>query len=212
MDTNADLPDSDPLADVVDALWAEEYDVERPLPGVLHVTGRFSNPERIALRAAGQANDRPVAIWATSHRGDWVLVCWRRPELVTITQKGATPQRWRHRRLPPTLNPGAQTFLDGASSPFDIVTRPKHQPTADARAVLDEFGITEPAPPGWVPPVVEVPVPSERFVPVAAARPKRAPRAPKPKAEPVKPAEPEVRICPNCFMALPATGVCDNCA
>jgi hypothetical protein len=23
--------------------------------------------------------------------------------------------------------------------------------------------------------------------------------------------EPEVRICPRCYMALPATGVCDNC-
>ena len=23
--------------------------------------------------------------------------------------------------------------------------------------------------------------------------------------------EPEVKICPHCFMALPATGVCDNC-
>jgi hypothetical protein len=24
-------------------------------------------------------------------------------------------------------------------------------------------------------------------------------------------AEPQVKICPRCFMALPATGVCDNC-
>ncbi len=198
---------ADPFAEVVEALHSEQYDVERPLPGVLHVTGRFSNPERIALRAAARAGDRPIGVWATSHRGDWVLVCWDRPELVTITQRGETPQRWRHRRLPDRLKPDAQTFLEGASSPFDIVTRPKHQPTDAARAILDRFGITEPHPPGWVPPVVEAPPPVESVVPTAKPKRPAAPR--KPKAEP-KP-EPVTAICPTCFMALPATGVCDSC-
>ncbi|WP_141003907.1 hypothetical protein [Nocardioides humi] len=135
------------LANLIDQLQSEEYDVTEPLPGVLHVTGRFSNPERIALRAAAEAGDVALAVWATSHHDDWALVAWDRPDLVTITQKGATPQRWRHRRPPATLRPDAQTFLEGASSPFDIVTRPKHQPTDAAREVLTRFGITDPPPP-----------------------------------------------------------------
>lgn len=209
MDTDAAPADRNPLSTVLEALQDEEYQVEEPLPGVLHVTGRFSNPERIALRAAAVSGDGPVALWATSHRGDWVLVCWTRPELVTIVQRGEAPQRWRHRRLPETLNPDAQTFLEGASSPFDLVTRPKHQPTDAARAVLEGFGIDAPHPPGWVPPAVTVPTPVESVVP-AAAKPKRAaaPRKPKVEAKP----EPVTAICPSCFMALPATGVCDNCA
>lgn len=203
------------LADLIDLLTREEYDVTEPVPGVLHVTGRFSNPERIALRAAAEAGDVPVAVWATSHHDDWALVAWDRPELVTITQKGAAPQRWRHRRPPATLRPDAQTFLEGASSPFDLVTRPKHQPTGAAREVLARFGITDPPPPGWVPPVVETPeIPAvrESTLPTATDRPRRAttPRAPKVPAKPAKP-EPVVAICPTCFMALPATGVCDNC-
>lgn len=199
------------LTVIADTLEAEEYDVAQPLPGVLHVTGRFSNPERIALRAAALAGDEAVAVWATSHRNDWTLVCWSRPALVTITQREAAPQRWRHRTLPPTLNPDAQTFLEGASSPFDIVTRPKHQPTDAAREVLAAFGITDPAPPGWIAPVVEVPEPVVRqtTLPRASAKPRRT-AAPKKAAAPAKP-EPVTPICPSCFMALPATGVCDNC-
>ncbi|WP_139978146.1 hypothetical protein [Nocardioides litoris] len=41
----------------------------------------------------------------------------------------------------------------------------------------------------------------------------RAPRAPKAPAAPkrVAPIDRPVAICPTCFMALPATGICDNC-
>ncbi|HWJ66753.1 MAG TPA: hypothetical protein VNT31_08755 [Nocardioides sp.] len=208
---DAHEPAGPDLSRLVDRLQGEQYDVTGPLPGVLHVKGRFSNPERIALGAAADAGDQAVAVWATSHHDDWALVCWNRPDLVTITQKGATPQRWRHRRIPATLRPDAQTFLEGASSPFDIVTRPKHQPTDAAREVLGQFGITDPPPPGWVPPVVEVPVadvPTVRESVVKAAPTRRTTtKAPKAPAKP----EPTVAVCPTCFMALPATGVCDNC-
>ncbi|MFD0807354.1 hypothetical protein ACFQ0K_14780 [Nocardioides caeni] len=219
MDETAHTPDdtgdhATDLAEVIDFLQAEQYDVSEPLPGVLHVTGRFSNPERIALHAAAEAGDQAVAVWATSHHDDWALVCWDRPELVTITQKGAAPQRWRHRTLPVTLRPDAQTFLEGASSPFDIVTRPKHQPTDAARAIMARHGIDDAPPPGWVAPVVPEPVVvRETTLPSVkekAPRAPRAPRAPKAPAKPVK-AEPVVAVCPTCFMAIPATGVCDNC-
>lgn len=217
MDETADVTDAPrsapDLSGVIDFLQAEQYDVTEPLPGVLHVTGRFSNPERIALRAAAEAGDDAIAVWATSHHDDWALVCWERPELVTITQKGAAPQRWRHRQLPATLRPDAQTFLEGASSPFDVVTRPKHQPTDAARAMMARYGIDGAPPPGWVAPVVPEPVVvRETTLPVAKEKAPRAPRATTPKApaKPVK-AEPTVNICPHCFMAIPPTGLCDNC-
>jgi len=44
-------------------------------------------------------------------------------------------------------------------------------------------------------------VPATSAAPKATAAPKR-PRG----------AEPEVTICPTCFMALPASGICDNCS
>ena len=221
MDTSPERnPQADPephpeLQGLIESLQDQEYAVTEPLPGVLHVTGRFSNAERIALKAAADAGEHAVAVWATNHRDDWALVCWARPELVTITQRSETPQRWRHRQLPPTLHPDAQTFLEGASSRFDIVTRPKHQPTDAAREVMARFGITDPPPPGWVPPVVEAPVvPTvrESRVPTGKAPRTTTPRAPRAKAptRPTKP-EPVAAVCPHCFMAIPATGICDNC-
>ncbi|WP_141014430.1 hypothetical protein [Nocardioides sambongensis] len=212
MDSHTEQPDAaaDPLARLIESLTDAEYVVEQPLPGVLRVEGRFSNTERIALQAAADAA-RPVAIWAVSHRNDWTLVAWNRPELVCITQRGEAPQRWRHRQLPAQLRPDAQTFLEGAASAFDIVTRPKHRPTDAAREVLGGFGITDAAPPGWVPPVVEAPPVVQTTVPAETNRPRRAaaPKAAKPK--PAAKPEPVTPVCPTCFMALPATGICDNC-
>lgn len=202
------------FSEVVEALEDQEYVVTSPHDGALLVTGRFSNPERIALQAAATAGDQRIAVWARSHRDDWALVCWDRPNLVTINSREAAPLRWRHRVLPPTLQPNAQTFLEGASSPFDIETRPKHQPTDAAREIIASFEITEPAPPGWVPPVVEAPRVVRTTVAAAAAKRATTPRAPRaPRATPASRAKPEptVNVCPNCFMAIPSTGVCDNC-
>ena len=197
----------DPLVDVVDAMHDEGYKVQRPQDGVLLVEGRFLNPERVALQAAGKAGDQPFAVWAISSQNDWTLVAWNRPDLVTITQRGAAPQRWRHRRLPPKMGPAAQTFLEGGPSPHDIVTKPKHRPTEAAREVLEGLGLADPEPPRGVPP----PPPGVAVAPPPGRR-STAPRAPRPRKEPVarKP-EPVTKVCPTCFMALPATGVCDNC-
>lgn len=52
--------------------------------------------------------------------------------------------------------------------------------------------------------------------PARAARPAKEPRAPraaKPAPAPrVAKTDKPVAVCPTCFMALPATGICDNCA
>ena len=205
MDTSPE-PTDDPLADAAYSLRADGYAVTRPLPGVLLVEGRFLNPERIALKGAGEAGDAPVGVWAISRENDWTLVGWNRPDLVTITQRGTAPLRWRHRRIPPAMRPDAQTFLEGGASPHDIVTTPKHRPTEAAREVLAGLGITEPEPPGWEPP----PPPPIPVAPVAAPRPRRA-RVAAPKPAPVRKPEPVTNVCPTCFMAIPATGICDNC-
>jgi hypothetical protein len=45
------------------------------------------------------------------------------------------------------------------------------------------------------------------------ARAMRTPREPKPPApKRVAKSDKPVTVCPSCFMALPATGICDNCA
>jgi hypothetical protein len=52
--------------------------------------------------------------------------------------------------------------------------------------------------------------------PKPVAAPRTSTRSSTPKApaakRPTKPADRPVAICPNCFMALPATGICDYCA
>ncbi len=207
MDTPPD-PLADPLADAAYSLREEGYDVAQPLPAVLQVTGRFLNPERIALRAAGEAGDATVGAWAVSRENDWTLVAWARPDLVTITQRGTAPPRWRHRRLPPAMRPDAQTFLEGGSSPHDIVTTPKHRPTDAAREVLAGLGIESPEPPGWEPP----PPPPVPVAPVAAPKVRRTRAPAAPRATAVRKPEPVINVCPRCFMAIPAgTGICDNC-
>ena len=206
MDTTPPDPTAGPLVDVVYALREEGYVVTQPLSGVLHVEGRFLNPERIALRAAGEAGDAALGVWAVSRENDWTLVAWSRPDLVTITQRGTALPRWRHRRIPPAMRPDAQTFLEGGSSPHDIVTTPKHRPTDAAREVLAGLGITAPEPPGWEPP----PPPPVPVAPVAPPKPKRTRVAAAKPASTRKP-EPVTNVCPTCFMAIPATGICDNC-
>ncbi|NYI99986.1 hypothetical protein HNR19_000685 [Nocardioides thalensis] len=204
MDTETGPASADNLVAAVIDLRAEGYDVARPQPGVLLVEGEFKNPERVALQAAGRAADTSLGVWAISADNDWTLVAWNRPDLVTITQRGAGPQRWRHRRLPDRWNPDAQQILQGGPTVHEISSTPKFRATEAARAVLEGIGIDDPVPPGWEPPP---PAPEPAAVP--ARKPARPRAAPKPKA-PAKP-EPVAKICPTCFMALPATGICDNC-
>lgn len=206
MDTESGPGTADDLVAAVINLRADGYDVGRPLPGVLLLEGHFKNPERVALHAAGLAADTAVGVWAISPDNDWTLVAWRRPDLVTITHRGAGPQRWRHRRLPDRWAPDAQQILQGGPTVHEISSTPKFRATEAARAVLEGLGIDDPVPPGWEPPPPP-PVPEPAAVP--ARKPARPRAVPKPKA-PAKP-EPVANICPTCFMAIPATGICDNC-
>ncbi|CAN5677915.1 hypothetical protein BH10ACT10_BH10ACT10_06720 [soil metagenome] len=51
---------------------------------------------------------------------------------------------------------------------------------------------------------------SPKAAPGKASTTKAAAAKPAPKKRVVKP-EPVVNICPRCYMAIPATGICDNC-
>ncbi|UMG93550.1 EAL domain-containing protein [Nocardioides sp. TF02-7] len=124
-ETTPDVPPAH-LTAAADLLRDEGYDVTFPVPGVLHVTGRFQNPERIALRAAGRLGDNPGAVWAVGTTNDWALVGWNRPDLVTITQRGAAPQRWRHRRIPSQLHPRRAGLPRGRR----VALRHRHQAQA----------------------------------------------------------------------------------
>lgn len=145
-----DAASGDPLAEVEDTL-SLDYDITRPGPRQLCFTGRLGNPVQRALEAIGQAEDHDrIAIWGSNHQGDWALVVWARPDLVTVTQRHGKPRRWRHQKLTPLIGPAAlarQAWLSGGTSQYDIVTTPKHRVTNAALAVLACVGIEDPEPP-----------------------------------------------------------------
>jgi hypothetical protein len=111
------------------------------------------------------------------------------------------------------MAPTAQPILEGSSTPHDIETRPKHQPTDAARSVLASLGVTDDVPLGID---IEPDVVTARrvdAVPPRTASPRRRTASPRKAAAPAKPKKVELvaEVCPRCFMQLPATGVCDNC-
>ncbi|MDP2773387.1 MAG: hypothetical protein Q8O61_07490 [Nocardioides sp.] len=95
------------------------------------------------------------------------------------------------------------------------ITDPVKRETHAAQARLECYRWAGSAPSDGGEPA-EVPTPSGRRprTPRAAASP-RTPRALKPPAPKVKPriaaSDRPVTVCDRCFMALPATGLCDNC-
>lgn len=145
-----DVVTADPLANAEDTL-SIDFDVDRPAPRQLHFSGRLTNPAQRALEVVGQAEDRdPIAIWASNAQGDWALVVWRRPDLVTVTQFHGRAIRWRHQRLTSLVGPAAlaqHARLGDSSSQYDILTTPRHRVTDEALAVLASVGIEDPSPP-----------------------------------------------------------------
>ncbi|GEP35557.1 hypothetical protein NSZ01_33250 [Nocardioides szechwanensis] len=98
------------------------------------------------------------------------------------------------------------------------ITDPIKRETHAAQARLECYRWAGSAPAGGGEPA-PVPEPSGRRpraarAPGATAAP-RTPRVPKPPAPPTKPriaaSDRPVTVCDRCFMAVPATGLCDNC-
>ncbi|GAA5148327.1 hypothetical protein GCM10023340_22050 [Nocardioides marinquilinus] len=97
-----------------------------------------------------------------------------------------------------------------------VVLDPRHDDIHAARLRLECYRWAGSAPEdGGVPaPLTPARAPRAR----AASRPSRVPGAPRTESTPrptrtprVAASDKPVNVCPTCFMALPATGVCDNC-
>ena len=140
----------DPFGDLDDDL-ALDFTITRPGVNMLYLEGNLTNPAHRALEVIGQVEDRTgVAVWASNPKGDWALVVWQRPDLVTVTKTGTTRVRWRHQRLTGLVGPASlasQTRLGDSQTIYDVVSTPKFWRTDAGVAVLESVGITDPAPP-----------------------------------------------------------------
>lgn len=147
--TVATLLEADPLADLHEAMESDGHNVTRPATNHMVVRGDFSNPTKVALEALATVEDlNNIAIWAES-RGQWALVTWSKPDLVTVWTF-AGRERWRHQRLRPPVGPAAianMTRTEGAATPFDLVAKPKHARTDAAAEVLVRVGVEGPTRP-----------------------------------------------------------------
>ncbi|MEI2713461.1 MAG: hypothetical protein V9G04_09230 [Nocardioides sp.] len=209
------MSDEDRLEDALDDLAAQGWDVTREGDRIVHIRGTFANPERIALTAIGKIAEQDLLVYAANRHGSWALAGWKRPDSVMLTYAGVSV-RWRHRRLPDHVPPHGANFMSGQPSPYDITTKPKHLETPEARAVLSALGADE----DWLADLLGEAARTKEAARLAAAvaaresAPARAarPRTPRPStSRPAPKPEPQVAVCPRCFMQLSATGVCGNC-
>ncbi|MDF6045967.1 hypothetical protein LRD69_28310 [Streptomyces sp. JH14] len=149
LDVASDVVQDDPLADAIWTLSEKDRDVHRHGQLFLHVTGRFSNPARVALEAVGAAEDAPlVGAWASSDSGGgaWALIVWRRPDLIVVDARRPIPL-WGHYQLTGLVGPRAlaaqRSFESAASGPHG----PRNQPFELAQQVLSDLGLAGPRPP-----------------------------------------------------------------
>ncbi|MCA0438193.1 MAG: hypothetical protein M9891_09875 [Austwickia sp.] len=181
----------------------------------LRIVGRFGDPTLGALELMVGA-DAPLGIQADGTEGHRSGLClWTGPDLyaVTLGEGG----RWEHFHVEQGLGVLRDSWRGGARGRYRVPHGPLVQPIPDAIALAESWGF---ATPETHQPQVHRPVPTRSAAPKAprAAAP-ATPRSttaratPKPKpAAASRPAEPVPRICPTCYMALPATGRCDFCA
>jgi len=139
----AEVVQADPFADAERTLTELGRDIHRHDKHLLHVTGAFTNPLPVALQAVGAAQDAPiVGAWATSTNGDWVLVIWRKPDLITIDGRGPAVL-WRHYQLQGLITPASiavQRHLEGAKR---VHHGPFRNPFPEALALLGQLGLAD---------------------------------------------------------------------
>jgi hypothetical protein len=150
-DTIAGLTTGDPFASLYPLMAERGYDASRLAPNQFHIHGDFSNPEQVALDAMGVIEEQDkIAVWASNSSGDWTLVAWQRPDMVTVNHRAAkNHDRWRHQRLQQLMGPAAvaAALKQGGPGNLPDIVLPKHLPTSAARAVLSALGIDPSEPP-----------------------------------------------------------------
>jgi hypothetical protein len=143
----SDIVQKDPVADAVWSLVALGRAVHRHGDRILHVTGRFSNPQLVALEAVGAAEDAPlVAAWASSSTGPWALCIWKSPDLFTI-DFSTSRERWLHHRFTSFTGLRAVALQRGLESATRVDHGPQLQPIGEAVETMQHLGLTSPVPP-----------------------------------------------------------------
>lgn len=212
----ADAGPAADLAPLVASAHDRHHEVTIVGPHVLRVTGRFGDPTLGALELMLEA-PAPFAVHAEGIEGGKSAMClWDGEHLYAILL--GLGGRWEQFATAGVGLAGIRdSWRTGARARHRVPRGPLVQPIPEAIALAESWGLPtpethQPAPPprpGSGARTSSPPRKADRAAPATT----RTPRPPKPKAEP-KPARPseEIRVCPTCFVALPATGICDYCA
>jgi len=97
MDVAAQVLERDEIADAIELLSEEGFDVSRPFPRMLHVRTRSARPELIALQALSYTETTDLAAaWCTTPANKWALILWRSPDFIVVNGTGEKPPLWSH--------------------------------------------------------------------------------------------------------------------
>lgn len=209
-------PDAMPGPGVAAALQAarqRHYEAEMVGECALRVLGRFGEPTLAALDLLLEA-PAPVGVYAEGIEGSRSAMClWTGTDLYAVSL--GVGGRWEHFRVPAGgLTAVRDSWRAGSRARYRVPHGALFTPLSEAVAVAEAWGLPTPhtsRPAPSTPP--SAPAAGGRGG-AEASRPRRvSSRSPRPAATPAKrPSEESPRICPTCFMALPMTGVCDDCA
>lgn len=191
---------------VVRAARERGYEVEVLGPHAVRAQGRFGEPTLAALELL-QGSDGPVGVWTDGLDGGRSALClWSSPDLYAITL--GEGGRWEHFRAAAGLGALRDSWRGGGRGRFRVPHGPLMRPIPEAVELAESWGFETPT--TWQP--VPPPRPATPAAAPVSSRERAArPRATSTSSRPVRP-EPVEKICPRCFTALPATGVCGYCA
>ncbi len=215
-DSDPLVPSGDPApgAGVLAALEAaheRHYEAEVLGESALRVMGRFGEPTLAALDLLLDA-EAPIGVLAEGLEGSRSAIClWTGTDLYAVSL--GTGGRWEHFQAPPGgLSAIRDSWRTGSRARYRVPRGALFTPLPEAVELAEAWGLPRPQTSRPEPAAPEAP--SARAGSSDPARPRRVtPRPTRAAATPPKrPSEEAPRICPTCFMALPATGVCDYCA
>ncbi len=182
-----------------------EYVQERK--GFWHEPDGTPTSESVALEAWARAAHAILLRTADTYHG-----VVREPELAEELQATTSIRTTRPfgRWLDKVLGPVGKYCEMSGQPPLTSLVVGQHDDLQSARVRLECYRWAGSAPAGGGEPAP---------LSITVNRPPRAPRATRTPREPKPPApkrvaktDRPVAVCPSCFMALPATGICDNCA
>ncbi len=199
------------VAAVLQAAHERHYDAEVISERAVRVLGRFGEPTLAALDLLIDAA-APVGVYAEGLEGSRSAMClWTGTDLYAVSL--GVGGRWEQFGAPAGgLSAIRDSWRGGSRARYRVPRGALFTPLADAVELADAWGLPapqthRPAPP---PPDASPTRPGgadSTRVRKSASRPTRPPATPA-----RRPTEDAPRICPTCYMALPATGVCDYCA